>query len=557
MRRADLFASRADSGSIWVLLALWFAWGLRRRVFLTSVGRMMVDTNKIAVVTVHGTGDTAEGPEGEKWFQNGSEFAGRLQERLSQNGVESEVFPHLWTGANSASAREKGSMALAKKVKRLAKTHAGVYVVGHSHGGNVANDAACMLGWADKKKRKPKISSITTVGTPFFRTIVKRSEKVGAWAFLLMVIVSMIVLALSLLTLQGANEAQNEAEANLEAALAAEQVADLKMIEAEELGAEGAVEALEEAFEHPEDVAPALEAGGAESDGLVAGLAIVGTVGGFVIVFIMPLAFRGIARIRRAGRKQKESPSLYTIWHPNDEAIAFLQRVESLPIEVFPRWSLLRGSRTGAILWGVRAAIWTPVVGIVLAILGEVTKNDAGEHIHPMFAQAGNVGFVMFLVGLAGAPILFGAVYLAYRAIVAVVLEIGLRGQLNGMVGNALRGIALGRDGDNRIGEVSEKSHYYGCDAKVLDGDIAQRMLVASQDATRRLFDKYRSSLFSVGADENNAIGELTQDAMTWDSLIHTTYFDQPEMAVMIADNITAAVGGGGEPVEVMAQAAG
>ncbi len=491
---------------------------------------MVVDKGKIAVVTVHGTGDTADGPDGDKWFQNGSEFSGRLQKRLSEQGVESEIIPHLWTGANSASAREKGSIALTKLVKRLAKSHEGVHVIGHSHGGNVANDAACMLNWHRGKKR-PRLRTVTTVGTPFFRTIVHRSEKLGAWAFLIMVVVSLIVLALAMFF---ANQTTAMAEQNAAVSIAE----PIEMVGGE---IESAGEGIEDFVEDPEAAAQdAVGAASSARDDLIAAAVVVATVSLLAIIFIFPLAFRGIARIRRAGRKKRETPALHTIWHPNDEAIAFLQRVEALPVEVFPKWSLLKGSRTGAILWGVRAAIWTPLIGLILILLSLFGEADAEWAQHPVWAGMENVGIILFTVGLLGAPILFGIVYLGYRALVAIVLEFGLRGRLNGMVGNAVRGIALGRDGDNRVGEVSERSHYYGCDPIMLEGELAQKMLAASHDATQRLFDKYRSSLFSVGVSEDNAVAELTQDAMTWDSLIHTTYFDQPEIAVMIADRIAA-----------------
>lgn len=499
-------------------------------------------TDKIAIVTVHGTGDTAEGLDGDKWFQKGSSFSTRLQDQLASRGLESEIVPHLWSGANSASARERGSLDLAKKARKLAKSHAGVHVIGHSHGGNVANDAACMLNWHRKKKR-PRLASVTTVGTPFFRTIVHRSEKLGAWAFLIMVIVSLVVLTLSVIFAQS-----TEADASPQVAAPTETVGE----QVEAAGEEAA-----ELIEDPEAVGEAVEAGGSEMDELIGGLVVVAIVSGLAIIFIIPLAFRGIARIRRAGRKKRDAPALFTIWHPNDEAIAFLQRVETLPVEVFPKWSLLKGSRTGAILWGVRAAIWTPLIGFLIALIAEFAVDDSGVPLHPLIASMGEIGIGMAVIGLIGAPILFGVVYLTYRALVAVMLEFAMRGYLNGVVGNALKGLALGRDGDNRIGQVSERSHYYGCDAMVLDGDVAQRMLAASQDATRRLFDKYRSSLFSVGVNEDNAVAELAQDAMTWDSLIHTTYFDQPEVADMIAERIAAsALGAGGRAAEPVAQAA-
>jgi hypothetical protein len=59
------------------------------------------------------------------------------------------------------------------------------------------------------------------------------------------------------------------------------------------------------------------------------------------------------------------------------------------------------------------------------------------------------------------------------------------------------------------------------------------------------LFDKYRNSLFSVGADASNAVVEIARDSMTWDSLIHTTYFDQPEVLEMIAEAIAAEAAAG------------
>ncbi len=63
-------------------------------------------------------------------------------------------------------------------------------------------------------------------------------------------------------------------------------------------------------------------------------------------------------------------------------------------------------------------------------------------------------------------------------------------------------------------------------------------MLAASSRATQELFNEYRGSMFAVGVSNTNAINQLSTDAMTWDSLIHTTYFDQPEVADMIAVHI-------------------
>ncbi|HEV7689564.1 MAG TPA: hypothetical protein VGO52_02020, partial [Hyphomonadaceae bacterium] len=67
---------------------------------------------------------------------------------------------------------------------------------------------------------------------------------------------------------------------------------------------------------------------------------------------------------------------------------------------------------------------------------------------------------------------------------------------------------------------------------------VAQRMFEASTKATQELFNKYRGSMFAIGVNNSDAVNELATDAMTWDSLIHTTYFVQPEVADMIAGHI-------------------
>src|SRR5262245_55329364 len=125
--------------------------------------------SKIAVVTVHGTGDTAPGDSGDKWFQKGSAFTERLKQSLAAHGVEADIAPHLWSGANSAWERERAANRLAARIRRLYNRYDGIHVIGHSHGGNVANDAAVLLKWGLRRNEKyERFDSLTTVGTPFF-----------------------------------------------------------------------------------------------------------------------------------------------------------------------------------------------------------------------------------------------------------------------------------------------------------------------------------------------------------------------------------------------------
>ena len=127
-------------------------------------------------------------------------------------------------------------------------------------------------------------------------------------------------------------------------------------------------------------------------------------------------------------------------------------------------------------------------------------------------------------------------------AVSVVVQEVGARGSMNRFVGGVMRGVAMGRDGDQVLCNVSTKSHTYTTHELMLGGECASRMQDGANEAVGRLIDKYRWSLFAVGGDTNASLTALTTDTMTWDSLVHTTYFDQPEVAAAIGDHIVRAV---------------
>lgn len=432
---------------------------------------------KIAIVTVHGTGDTAEGPDGQKWYQRGSQFTDALRQRLAGAGLDAEIEPVLWSGANSAADRENGADKLAKELKKLKGRYSSVHVLSHSHGGNVASDAAMFTRWG-ARGRKDLFDSLTTVGTPFFNLRTGVFQRAMGTLFLWLTWASLVLFPLIAVAM----------------------------------------------FVVPMDDRPPIE---------VALIYIFGV--GACLFFMFGISRRGARRMNRP--KRNDARAVLSIWHENDEAISFLRRVEELPIEAFPRGALYRGSRAAAISWGVLGVI---VMGLVLPSLYVLGWFDAfGIDDSPSAGRAADT-FAATAAGLVLAPAIFVLVYLAYRYIVGGVAEIGARRPLNGFVSGVLRGIAYGRDGDQVICNVSTDCHLYGTDSRKLDGEVAQRMQVAADAAADRLIAKYRWSLFTVGSDTNAPLADLARDAMTWDSLIHTTYFDQPEVVDMIAAHIAA-----------------
>lgn len=458
---------------------------------------MSQNADKIAVVTVHGTGDTAHGPDGEKWFQRGSKFTDDVKRRLAEQGVEADIVPHLWSGANSAWERERGANKLAARIRKLFHRYAGVHVIGHSHGGNVANDAAVLLKWGLRGGRKnERLDSLTTVGTPFFNVRTGFLQMLAGVVFLVVAWGSALAFPITALVSLYYVLTTHEQQAGM----------------------------------------------------FVAWLAYVLLVGPCVW-FMLNMSRQGIRRVLRPRTGGRTQESIFAIWHENDEAISFLQRVEELPVEAFPRGSLFRGSRSAAISWGVLAVIVLCLANPVIYSLNLGDYFHINYDIDPLTGQiekanAGNI-IAVTILGLLFAPVFFFLAYAFYRFIVGGVSEFGARPPMNRFVGGVLRGVAYGRDGDQELFGVSTTSHTHNTVTHVLTGDVAARMQTRANAAADKLIDKYRWALFSVGGDSSGSLTTLTTDAMTWDSLIHTTYFDQPETAEVVANYIAAQVKGG------------
>lgn len=459
---------------------------------------------RIAIITVHGTGDTADSIDGSKWFQRGSQFSEALKQRLLDRSLAAEIVPFLWSGANSASEREKGAERLAATIRRTAPGYSGVHVLGHSHGGNVANDAAVLLGWGRQKPRtKEPIASLTTVGTPFFNSRTSMSQSIGGLWFLattvasvpLYVLMTVLLLLWALTTSHSVGWQPGEALGPF---------ADM-------------FKGLPTQWAWPIFWVCALGSG-------------------IPLLYMLRLATRSLRRIMRPHKTAGASATLFAVTHGNDEAISFLQQIEKLPLEPFPPGSLLRGSRGMAVNAGV--------LTVILASLAP-TAIYAGARAG--LISAPNVNWEWYWTStlslLFAAPALFLLLYLLVRFIAGGGGEVVARPSLNNWVGGVFRGIAYGRDGDQAIGEVKTSSHTYATREHRMEGPVAERMQANAGAAAAKLIETYRWSLFSIGADSNSPLANLANDAMTWDSLIHTTYFDQPEVVALVADHIADVAG--------------
>ncbi len=443
----------------------------------------------IAVVTVHGTNDTAKELEGEKWFQKGSHFSQALTGKLAARGIEAEIVPFLWSGANSASAREVSAEKLAATVKRIAPRYAGVHIVGHSHGGNVANDAALLLRWGRRRTHdKEAIASLTTIGTPFLSSRTGALQSLGGLLFLLVTWASVPLYLLTSLMLLLWVSGRDE------------------------------LFTMTEVFGEPN-----------AGSWLAVWICVLGV--GIPLWLMLRLAGRGLRRIMRPRSNADTRARVFSVWHGNDEAISFLQKIEGLPLEPFPSGSMLRGSRGGAVSFGVLFVILSAIAPTAI-VFARAFGLIAAPYADSEWLWTMTLALLFF------APVIFALAYLSYRLIAGIVAEMLARQRLNNWITGVLRGVAFGRDGDQMIGQVRTASHTHACREFRIDGECAERMQTNAAAAASKLIEQYRWALFTVESDTNSPLAQLANDAMTWSSLIHTTYFDQPEVIDMIADYI-------------------
>lgn len=474
---------------------------------------------KAVIVTVHGTGDTADRDDGPKWFQIGSAFTSRLQSILAQRGLETEIRPVRWSGANSALEREAGAEKLEQELAKLTKEHASVHIIGHSHGGNVANDAVCRLRLPEAVRAAfaahpiarfnpwrfflPRAAespaSLITVGTPFFAAKLSNTESfnpAAAMALSGLGLLGFMLLALGL----GVSVTDPDVFGKMpEWAMVLIWIAlGVGLV----LNALGAWHLYR--FGHAE--------------------------------FTRQTRLNLTETLRR--NAQAAETRVHAIWHENDEAIAFLQKVESLPIEPLGKGMMISRSRRPGIVNGIRFAIFVVlafgVIGVILAglnlIFTEVEKANVASETFWFIVGA-------LAVGAGCAPLLFGLSYFLNRFVFGVAPE-ALRPHINRFISGTFTGMAFGRDGPEAIGKVASRSHILETDEVVLSGEVADRMRQNAGVAASKLIEKYRWALFTVGGDTNASLTSMASDAMTWDSLIHTTYFDQPEVAEMIGAHI-------------------
>jgi hypothetical protein len=467
------------------------------------------EQRRAVIVTVHGTNDGVRGsPDDTKWWEKSSTFAQQLTEMLGQKGVSTEIDEHVWGGANSAYARQKGAISLVRKLRHHSKMYDEVHLIGHSHGGNVAVDAARLIAWGKEGggklfgQRRVEITSLTTVGTPFLRAQARGSDYFSALAFVILVLVAVMIFAIG-------------------PAITLANVAGLL---------------FKEGFAPP-------------TRQII--LSMISTI--FLVLAIILLRkrwghFRWIAGLMK---RQAHRANLLSIWHMHDEAIGALKRAEEFqPVLLHPGSLWSGGHRLGAkIGFFVFVVLELLVVACVGAIaVGALFPDGSfGAWVQSQVIEMQLGGFdqtaliaTLSVLGLVAGALCAVGVYMFVRIVFGALPELVLRTAANAAAVRVLRGFAFGSDTGQSIGQVSERPHFYEGAVWSVPSPLAERMAEQTLKSLTELLSRHRTALFGISVTPE-WMTEIGSDTETWNSLIHTTYFDHPEIAERIASHIAGA----------------
>lgn len=464
------------------------------------------------VINIHGTNDAGRGtPNDAKWWETSSAFTTKLKSMLGQEGMLVDIDEHVWGGANSAFARHKGSSVLIRKLRKYSKAYDEIHLIGHSHGGNVAVDAAKRASWGSARAgrffaRKPiNITSLTTVGTPFLRSQARGADYLYALAFVVLMFVAVLAFSIGpAITLTNVFKTIMLSQP-IEDTLSSEQL-------------------------------------------------IYSSVSG-VLCFVSLWMFRhrwGRFRwIARLLRQHTVRANLLSIWHANDEAIGGLKRAELFSPELVPRGALWSGAhrigmKIGSLAFVLSGLLVLSIVGLIaVATLLPDLSLSAGIQVLLINLHLGGVEKtvlmpVLSIMGLLAGAVMAVGLYAGVRLMFGALPELALRGFLNSRGSGVLRAFAFGSDTGQPLGEVSERPHFYDGKVWVIPPPLAEKMETDTLQTLSRFLARHRTSLFGVGmtADWMDGIGS---DPETWDSLIHTTYFDHDEVIQRISEHIAGA----------------
>ena len=482
------------------------------------------------ILTVHGTGAT--GPEtGETWWQKGSPFEAKIREMVKTDDGELIWQPVIWDGANSETSRRAAGRDLYQKMQALEARGEPYSVIGHSHGGSVIS--AALIEGAAENNKLDHMKGWLTIGTPFIQTKKDRFlfDRLGLFGKA----VYMALISIFLIIILGV-------------------VFDIPKMTSNDFGE------------------------------LIA----------FALIMLVPfLLFYSVLHYfdRKKSHLYRKKTVLFAkdqyrsrwlaLWHKNDEAVQGLKSLKALNIDIFAKNFAISPI-------SLLSVFILPV--LLLAIVGSPANmknihhkyfaNKSGEPITRSTIKLRRNGEnvivnIRYFIGVLDKkilPVLLGKassqlnIYMTILIMVLLVTSIlitfslvitflfGLLAKavsstfsrgLNPLTMSQIRSTALGSDTavdsavDAQVWPMwLEEGH------PPLPDKLGNNLQAYSDAAAAKAIPKFRSAAATFAmASDAEAKTDILSEYLTWDELIHTSYFTNPYFCKLMAYSLTQADG--------------
>jgi hypothetical protein len=464
------------------------------------------------IITVHGTHATR--PElGAKWWQNGSGLETQLLALIESERGALSLQPFVWDGRNSENSRRKAGSELLARALELERVAEPYCIIGHSHGGSVIELA--LFQAAARGNPLPNLKQWISVGTPFVVSrrrffLFSRLNVFGKAIYLAW----MMIVAASL--------------ASLVFALTANAQTD--------------------------------------QEGLIVILQLLAGASLFIVSIIFYFVLRRLERrnpIRRKGKVLRSARALFaerwtSLWHRHDEAMQGLAALRKLHVNIFARdYAVEPLSLAGVFLLPIIAAViaaWMmvspPIRAFFMSLIGAALKQlppglpgaPLGPMPYPSFLRELYPIPEFILVGLVGAAAL--AITASLIVLIVRVLSVGLSlatsGHLNRQVHEQAKRKAFGGDvlGERAI-DVALSPVWSDRQFAALPAELSREIELFCDRETLRTIPKLRERIASLALAKVSVIApEDLANELTWNELIHTSYFEVGRFCKLLAYTI-------------------
>lgn len=496
------------------------------------------------ILTVHGT--FASGPErGNKWWQNGSIFESCLRELVEAEVGELHWQSSIWDGLNSECARRVAGAKLYSDMKVLELGGGPYCVIGHSHGGSVVS--AALIEAAKSRNALHHLGAWLTIGTPFIsmkkdRLLFSRLATFGKAAYAGLVLGALVGAVASSVDFLG--EAVEVAGFGLG------------------LGVSGLLMVLLQI------VAITLTP-----------LLLLYVIARYLERNSLPLYNSQTSLFA----SESFAPRWMSLWHSNDEAVQGLRTLRTLDVDIFSKSfavPVFRALLIALLLLTTVNMLYSPEImnalyesakkpllgatfsSNVLAINGKLIGEGSNVLINamllcsvlgqslavafsPIFSWADSTltwhqGELARLLKsfLLVIPVSLFAVALMWLVQIAANWLSWLSSKiLNPVAVQQIKATGFGSDtdGDYAIG-AGEFPMWLGNGLPPLPEPLGREVEEISNSAAAAVIPKFRSAIKNLSLAKGDAeTSDMLSHYLTWDELIHTSYFNVPKFRKLVA----------------------